>query len=58
MVASGDMALDPYEFDFLLLCNKICCASHYNMQMKIIVETEQEFKEWMNSQQTFAEVIQ
>jgi cytochrome c oxidase subunit 2 len=58
LVASGDMALDPYEFDFLLLCNKICGASHYNMQMKIIVETEQEFKEWMNSQQTFAEVIQ
>ena len=52
------MALDPYEFDFLLLCNKICGASHYNMQMKIVVETEQEFEEWMNSQQTFAEVIQ
>ena len=58
LVASGDMALDPYEFDFLVLCNKICGASHYNMQMKIIVETEQEFEEWMNSQQTFAEVIQ
>jgi len=58
LVASGDMALDPYEFDFLLLCNKICGASHYNMQMKIIVETGQEFEEWMNSQQTFAEVIQ
>lgn len=58
LVASGDSALDPYEFDFLLLCNKICGASHYNMQMKIIVETEQEFEEWMNSQQTFAEVIQ
>lgn len=58
LVASGDMALDPYEFDFLLLCNKICGASHYNMQMKIIVETDQEFEEWMNSQQTFAEVIQ
>lgn len=58
LVASGDMALDPYEFDFLLLCNKICGASHYNMQMKIIVETEKEFEEWMNSQQTFAEVIQ
>jgi len=26
--------------------------------MKIVVETEQEFEEWMNSQQTFAEVIQ
>jgi len=58
LVASGDTALDPYEFDFLLLCNKICGASHYNMQMKIIVETEQEFEAWMNSQQAFAEVIQ
>ena len=58
LVASGDTALDPYEFDFLLLCNKICGASHYNMQMKIIVETEKEFEEWMSSQQTFAQVIQ
>ena len=58
LVASGDVALDPYEFDFLLLCNKICGASHYNMQMKIIVESEKEFENWMSSQQTFAEVIQ
>ena len=33
LIAQGDTALDPYEFDFLLLCNKICGASHYNMQM-------------------------
>ena len=58
LVASGDSSLDPYEFDFLLLCNKICGASHYNMQMKIIVETDKEFEEWMSSQQTFAEIIQ
>ena len=58
LIAQGDTGLDPYEFDFLLLCNKICGASHYNMQMKIIVETEKEFEEWMSSQQTFAEVIQ
>jgi cytochrome c oxidase subunit 2 len=42
----------------LLLCNKICGASHYNMQIKIIVETQQEFEKWMNDQQTFAEFIQ
>jgi heme/copper-type cytochrome/quinol oxidase subunit 2 len=28
------------------------------MQMKIIVETDKEFEEWMSSQQTFAEIIQ
>ena len=55
---SHEMQYLPYEFDFLLRCNKICGASHYNMQMKIIVETEKEFEEWMSSQQTFAQVIQ
>ena len=42
-----------YEFNFLLLCNKICGKSHYNMQMKIIVETQAEFDAWMKEQKTF-----
>jgi cytochrome c oxidase subunit 2 len=42
-----------YEFDYLLLCNKICGKSHYNMQMKIIVETEEEYKAWLSQQKTF-----
>ena len=58
LITKGDTALDPYEFDFLLLCNKICGASHYNMQMKIIVESPEEYAKWMAEQQTFAEVIQ
>lgn len=58
LVAKGEEALEPYEFDYLLLCNKICGASHYNMQMKIIVESQDEFENWMAQQQTFAEVIQ
>ena len=58
LIANGEEALEPYIFDYLLLCNKICGASHYNMQMKIIVETEQEFNKWIKSQQTFAEFVQ
>ncbi|MBT8244978.1 MAG: cytochrome c oxidase subunit II [Winogradskyella sp.] len=42
-----------YEFDYLLLCNKICGKSHYNMQMKIVVETQEEFDAWMKEQKTF-----
>ncbi|QNK77278.1 cytochrome c oxidase subunit II [Winogradskyella sp. PAMC22761] len=42
-----------YEFDYLLLCNKICGTSHYNMQMKIIVETQEEFDAWLKEQTTF-----
>jgi heme/copper-type cytochrome/quinol oxidase subunit 2 len=32
------------------MCNKICGASHYNMQMKVVVETEEEFKAWIEEQ--------
>jgi cytochrome c oxidase subunit 2 len=47
LVAKGEPALDPYTFDFLLLCNKICGASHYNMQMKIVVDTPEEYRAWL-----------
>ena len=57
LTAKGEFPLDPYEFDFLLLCNKVCGASHYNMQMKIIVETEEEFEDWLDEQITFKEFI-
>lgn len=41
------------EFNYVLLCNKICGAAHYNMQMDIIVETEEEFNAWMAEQKTW-----
>ena len=57
LAANGEFPLDPYEFDFLLLCNKVCGASHYNMQMKIVVETQEEFEDWFDEQVTFKEFI-
>ena len=53
LVAKGESALDRYEFDYLLLCNKICGKSHYNMQMKIVVETQEEYEAWLKEQKTF-----
>lgn len=38
---------------FILLCNKICGASHYNMKIFIDVVEEEEFKEWLAQQKTF-----
>ncbi|MDO6738065.1 cytochrome c oxidase subunit II [Wenyingzhuangia sp. 2_MG-2023] len=52
--AKGD---DPYEFDYLLLCNKICGPSHYNMQMKIVVESEKDYLIWLNQQKTAKELF-
>ena len=53
LVAKGEEALDPYEFDYVLICNKICGKSHYNMQMKIIVEEEEDYKAWLKEQKVF-----
>ena len=38
----------------LLLCNKICGSSHYNMQMKVIVEEEEEFNNWLKQSKNFS----
>ncbi len=45
------------KFDYLLLCNKICGASHFNMQMKIVVESQEEFDKWISEKKTFAQEI-
>ncbi len=48
---------DVWDFNYVLLCNKICGAAHYNMQMDIIVETEDEFNAWLKEQKTVAETL-
>jgi cytochrome c oxidase subunit 2 len=48
---------DVWDFNYVLLCNKICGAAHYNMQMDIIVETEDEYNAWLNEQKTVAETL-
>ncbi|WP_395061427.1 cytochrome c oxidase subunit II [Flavobacterium sp.] len=57
LVADGKTALDPYTFDFLLLCNKICGASHYNMQMKIVVDTPDEYKSWLKGKTGLVQTV-
>lgn len=58
LVAKGEAALDPYTFDYLLLCNKVCGASHYNMQMKIVVDTPEDYKKWLATQKSIKEELQ
>lgn len=48
---------DP-EFDYILLCNKVCGASHFNMQAKIVVETKQEYNAWLEQQKTFVAAVE
>ncbi len=41
---------EAVEFDYILLCNKICGTSHYNMQMTIVVDTEKDYNAWIAKQ--------
>ena len=47
LAAKGEAPLDRYEFDFLLLCNKICGKS------QIVVESQEDFEAWMKEQTKF-----
>ena len=40
------------DFEYVLLCNKICGSAHFNMQMKFIVESEEDYNKWISSQKT------
>lgn len=47
-----DKMNDP-NYDFIMLCNKICGQGHYNMGKKVIVVTEAEYKEWLATQNKY-----
>lgn len=38
------------KFDYVLLCNKICGVAHYNMRLKLVIESEENFKKWYAGQ--------
>lgn len=39
------------KFDYVLLCNKVCGVAHYNMKMKLVIESPEAFKKWYKTQQ-------
>lgn len=43
------------EFNYILLCSKICGAAHYNMQMDIVVDSQEDYEKWLEEQKTFVE---
>ncbi|MCW3077244.1 MAG: Cytochrome oxidase subunit [Bacteroidetes bacterium] len=49
---------DAVIFDYLLLCNKICGASHYNMQRNIVVDSEKDYNAWLAKQKAVKTVAE
>jgi heme/copper-type cytochrome/quinol oxidase subunit 2 len=47
------MVLDNPDFDYVLLCNKVCGAAHFNMQMKVVIESQEAYDAWMSEQGEF-----
>jgi len=45
--------LDDPEFSYILLCNKVCGAAHFNMKMEIIIESREEYDAWLEQQDAF-----
>ncbi len=45
---------DDPEFNYKLLCNKICGAAHYNMKMDIVVDEKEQFWSWLEKQDPFS----
>lgn len=48
--------VEPWKFDYLILCNKICGSGHYNMQAKIVVQRPLEFESWLAKQKEFKDL--
>lgn len=55
IITTEDMRikLGKPTFDYLLLCNQVCGAAHFGMQMQIVVDTPEDFKIWLAKQKTF-----
>ncbi|MBD3639168.1 MAG: cytochrome c oxidase subunit II [Crocinitomicaceae bacterium] len=45
------------DFEYILLCNKICGASHYNMNMPVYVGTQEEFDAWVDGENNVTPII-
>lgn len=45
--------MDDPNYDYVMLCAKICGTGHYNMQKKVVVVTENEYNQWLSEQKKF-----
>ena len=46
--------LQDTTFTYILLCNKICGVSHYEMYMEVEVKEEEDYNTWIANQKTIA----
>jgi len=45
--------LNNPNFNYVLLCNKVCGAAHFNMQIAVVVDSETDYAKWLSEQKVF-----
>jgi len=46
------------DFNYVLLCNKICGVAHYTMNMKLVIDEPDQFREWLKGEKPVMEGAQ
>jgi cytochrome c oxidase subunit 2 len=46
------------KFDYVLLCNKVCGLAHYMMNMKLVIDEPDDFREWLKGEKPVVEPAQ
>jgi cytochrome c oxidase subunit 2 len=47
LTCDEQVRLNKPEFNFILMCNKICGKAHFGMTKNVVVETEHDFMNWI-----------
>jgi cytochrome c oxidase subunit 2 len=43
--------------EYEVLCAEYCGVGHYGMRATVIVDSEQNYKNWLNEQETFSNLV-
>ena len=43
--------------EYEVLCAEYCGVGHYAMRGTVIVQTKQDYNQWLNEQETFSELV-
>ncbi len=46
------------DFNYVLLCNKVCGVAHYTMNMKLVIDEPDQFREWLKGEKPVMEGAQ
>lgn len=46
--------LEDLDFNYEIACTEICGGGHFNMRYKVIVESEEDYKKWYESQSAWS----